>query len=124
MHLVSFFCKPQALIPSVASTAAVSCGSRRQGSCPDGSRRCPEGDKPDHRWQQFVNDAGKFLDQSAREAERLGWRAGELFGLHPDAPMARYDRMGLLWILKDEQVVSLTATGARLSGGLTFHRKG
>ena len=75
MHLVSFFCKPQALIPSVASTAAVSCGSRRQGSCPDGSRRCPEGYRPDHRWQQFVNDAGKFLDQSAREAERLGWRA-------------------------------------------------
>jgi hypothetical protein len=25
-----------------------------------------------------------------REAERLGWTAEELFGLHPRAPMARY----------------------------------
>jgi hypothetical protein len=29
-------------------------------------------------------------------AEQLGWTLEELFGLHPDAPIARYDRMGLL----------------------------
>jgi hypothetical protein len=56
-------------------------------------------------------------------AERLGWMAVELFGLHPDAPMARYDRMGLIWLLQGEHVVALTATEARLSG-LTFYRKG
>jgi hypothetical protein len=50
-----------------------------------------------HRWHQFISDAGTFLDQWSREAERLGWRAKELFGLHPVAPMARYDRMGLIW---------------------------
>jgi hypothetical protein len=38
--------------------------------------------------------------------------------------MAHYDRMGLIWLLKGERVVALTAIGARLSGGLTFHRKG
>jgi hypothetical protein len=32
--------------------------------------------------------------------------------------------MGLLWMLQGERVVALTATGARLSGGLAFHRKG
>jgi hypothetical protein len=74
------------------------------------------------RWHQFVNDAGIFLDQWGREAERLGWMAEELFGLHPYTPMARYDQMGLIWMLKGERVVALTATGARLSGGLTFYR--
>jgi hypothetical protein len=53
-----------------------------------------------------------------------GRTAEEFFGLHPKAPMARYDRMGLIWMLKGERVVALTATAARLSGGLTFYRKG
>jgi hypothetical protein len=77
----------------------------------------PPAEVPRQRWDQFINHAGVFFDHWGKRAEALGWRAEELFGLHPIAPMARYDRMGLLWILKDEQVVSLTATGARLSGG-------
>ena len=35
----------------------------------------------------------------------LGWRPDELFGLHPDAPMGRYDRMGLIWMLKGKRVM-------------------
>jgi hypothetical protein len=79
---------------------------------------------PLERWHEFINDAGIFLDQWGRDAERLGWTAEDLFGLHPVAPMARYDRMGLIWLLKGERVVALTTTGARLSGGLTFYRTG
>jgi hypothetical protein len=78
---------------------------------------------PLERRHQFINDAGIFLDQWGHEAERLGWTAEALFGLHPAAPLARYDRMGLIWILKGEHVVALIATEARLSGGLTFYRK-
>jgi hypothetical protein len=78
---------------------------------------------PIERWHQFIKDAGIFMDQWGCEAEQLGWRAEELFGLHPDAPMARYDRMGLCWLLKGERVVALTATEARLSGGLIFYAK-
>jgi len=78
---------------------------------------------PLERWHQFRNDAGIFLDQRGREAERLGWRPEELFGLHPDAHLIRYDRMGLIWMLKGERVVALTATEAKFSGGLTFYRK-
>ena len=37
--------------------------------------------------------------------------------------MARYDRMGLIWMLHGETVIEMTATAARLSGGLTFYRK-
>ena len=79
---------------------------------------------PLERWHQFINDAGIFLDQWGCEAEQLDWRVEDLFGLHPLAPMARYDGMGLLWMLQGECVVALTATGARLSGGLTIYRRG
>jgi hypothetical protein len=42
-----------------------------------------------------------------------------IFALLPAAPMARYDRMGLLWLLKGERVVELTATTAKLGPGLS-----
>jgi hypothetical protein len=82
----------------------------------------PPADVPRDRLHQCIHDAELFLDHWGCEAERLGWPAKELFGLHPIAPMARYDRMGLLWMLKGEHVVALTATEARLSGGLRFSR--
>jgi hypothetical protein len=84
----------------------------------------PPPEVPCNRWDQFINDAGLFFDRrGGKQAEALGWRADELFGLDPVAPMARYDRMGLIWMLKGERVVGLTATTARLSGGLTVYRK-
>ena len=84
----------------------------------------PPAEVPRDRWHQFINDAGLLLDYWGKQAEALGLRSEELFGLDPDAPMARYDRMGLIWMLHGETVVEITATEARLSGGLTFYRKG
>jgi hypothetical protein len=83
---------------------------------------CPPG-VLDLRWQQATNDAGLFLDQWSETAERLGWTAGDLFGLHPTVPLSRVDHMGLVWLLKGERVVSLTATEARLERGLTYYRQ-
>jgi len=83
----------------------------------------PPGEIPRDRWHQFINDAGIFLDQWGCEAERLGWGAEELYGLHPDAPMARYDRMGLIWMLRGETVIDIIETAARLSDGLAFYRR-
>jgi hypothetical protein len=83
----------------------------------------PPAEVPHDRWGQFINDAGLFFDRWGKPAEALGWRADELFGLDPCAPLARYDRMGLIWMVKSERVVDLTATGGRLSGGLMFYRK-
>jgi len=37
--------------------------------------------------------------------------------------MARYDRMGLIWMLRGEAVLDISETAAKLSGGLTFYRK-
>ena len=72
---------------------------------------------------QFINDAGRFFDQFGQQAEALGWRPYELFGLDPVAPTGRYDRMGLIWMLRGETVLGLTGTMARLSGGLAYRRK-
>jgi hypothetical protein len=83
----------------------------------------PPAEVPRERWEQFINDAGLFLDQRGKQAEALGWRADELFGLDPVAPMARYDRMGLVWMLRGQTVIDITAMRARLSGGLAYRRK-
>jgi hypothetical protein len=83
----------------------------------------PPANVPRERWNQFINDAGLFLDRWGQEAERLGWRPDELFGLHPTAPMARYDCMGVLWMLRGEQVTELTDRLARLTDGLAYYRK-
>jgi len=83
----------------------------------------PPAEVPRDRWDQFINDAGLFLDHWGRQAEALGWRPDELFGLYPDAPMARYDRMGLIWMLRGETVLDISDTAARLSGGLAFYRR-
>jgi hypothetical protein len=84
----------------------------------------PPAEVPRDRWHQFINDAGLFLDYWGRQAEALGWQSEELFGLDSDAPMIRYDRMGLIWMLKGESVIAFTTTTARLSSGLTFYRNG
>jgi hypothetical protein len=80
-------------------------------------------DVPSDRRRLLLSDAKGFLDRWGHEAERLGWLPDELFGLHPTAPMARYDHMGLLWMLRGECVTNLTDKLARLSGGLAFYRK-
>lgn len=74
------------------------------------------------RWELFLNDAGLFLDAWGREADECGWTPADLFGLHPTAPLARYDEMGALWLLKGNHVEALTAEWLRLSKGLKFFK--
>ncbi len=78
---------------------------------------------PEARWREFINDGGVFLDRWGDEALRLGWQSSDLFGLDPVAPMARYDRMGLLWLLHGQTVSALRTTEAALSGGHAYRRK-
>lgn len=82
---------------------------------------CPAG-VPEARWRLFINDGGVFLDRWSGEARAHGWNSSELFGLDPVAPTARYDRMGLLWLLKGRTVSALNAAEATISGGHVFQR--
>ena len=87
--------------------------------------KCPELVEPD-RWQQAVKDADNFLATWGEQAQALGWTMGELFGLHPTAPLSRLDEMGLIWLLQGRSVVALTERRATILGAsganLTYRR--
>jgi hypothetical protein len=84
-------------------------------------QRCPRG-VPESRWWTFIRDGGAFLDWWGGRARALGWKPEDLFGFEPAAPMARYDRLGLLWVLNGRTVTALTDKTARLSDGLMYRR--
>jgi hypothetical protein len=84
-------------------------------------------DVPMTRWRQFISDCGRFLDSGwANRAEALGWGPLELFGCDRERPLARYDHMGLLWIIQGRKLVALTANTATLdtlTGSLQTYRR-
>ena len=88
----------------------------------------PPADVPLRRWQQFVDDAGRFLDSGfAERAAAFGWGLYDLFGCDRDRPFARLDKQGFCWLIAGNRVVGLsheatiieTWTGARQ----TYRRK-
>lgn len=89
--------------------------------------RCPNRVE-DIRWDTAIEDGRRFLAQWGEQAAQLGWTPEDLFGLHPTAPLARYDHMGLAWLLDGRRVVALTEHNASIlcpaGHTLTFHRKG
>ena len=73
----------------------------------------PPGDFSEARWQAAVEGALRFADRWASIAQRLGWTAADLFGLHPTCPAARVDARGLAWLLGDgSEVISIDAENA------------
>ena len=65
-------------------------------------------------WRAIVKDGGRLLEEWAPEAARLGWQATELFGVHPLAPAARFDAMGLVLIISGGEVVSIDERSATI----------
>jgi TubC N-terminal docking domain len=82
---------------------------------------------PAHAWQQLITDAERFLDDWAQQAAALGWRDWELFGCHHRAPWARIQGMGLVLLLRGDEIAALTATDAmirtRTGARQTYRRK-
>lgn len=68
----------------------------------------------DAAWQTLIDDGGRFLDAWARQAAALGWDAADLFGVHPKAPAARPDCMGLVPLIGGGAVVAITEATARI----------
>jgi hypothetical protein len=89
------------------------------------AKNCPERISPD-RWQEVISDAETFLARWGSAAHSLGWTALDLFGVHPFAPAARFDVMGLLLLVQGGTVVALTANAAtirRKTGALLSCRR-
>lgn len=78
----------------------------------------------DRRWRQACDDASRFLRRWGDLALALEWTPEELFGLHPTAPLARYDAMGLTWLLGGRRIVSLTDRAAEIEDGRRIRRQG
>ena len=85
-------------------------------------------------WQIAVEDGRRFLARWGAQAERLGWTADDLFGLHepPANPhpsysrLARLDCAGLVWILNGRPVIALTDAAATIrarASMLTWRRR-
>jgi hypothetical protein len=78
----------------------------------------------DVRWQRALEDALAFLTDWGVQADAYGWTAEDLFGLDQDAPLARYDRMGLVWLLRGRKVLALSEGAATFDNALVFRRCG
>jgi hypothetical protein len=78
------------------------------------------------RWHEALKEGRRFVETWGSQAAIFGWTASDLFGLHPIAPLARYDAMGLIWLLRGRTVVALTETRATIrsssSATLSFQR--
>ncbi len=90
------------------------------------SSRAPA-DVPLWRWLRFMDDCGRFVDEWAWRASRLGWTPLALFGCDRTKPFARLDRAGLLWLVEGRRILALTPETAaiEISGGksLIYRRK-
>lgn len=70
-------------------------------------------------WQRLLEDGTRFLEQWGVAAARFGWTALDLVGVHPRAPAARYDVMGIIPLIGGDRVVAIdtkSATIRRVSG--------
>jgi hypothetical protein len=87
----------------------------------------PPGNYPQQAWRQLIADAERFLDDWAAQAAALSWPTWELFGCHRRAPWGRIQGMGLVLLLRGDELAALTATEAviRTSTGAhqTYRRK-
>jgi TubC N-terminal docking domain len=92
--------------PPVAMVAAWAAGVARLHST-----AAPRG-YPEHVWRQLIVDAERFLDDWGAQAHRLGWPDWELFGCHRRAPWGRIQGMGLVLLLRGDEIAALTETEA------------
>jgi hypothetical protein len=78
------------------------------------------------RWAELIDSSKSFLDRWGLQAAALGWKATDIFGCHREAPLARCDMQGLVFLIGSGEVVAITAATAviRTRGGslLTFRQ--
>jgi hypothetical protein len=107
--------------PPVEAIADWAAGVARLGTMP------PPRTYPVRAWQQLVVDAQRFLNAWALQAAALGWADWELFGCHRRAPWGRIQGMGLVLLLRGDEIAALTETEAvirtRTGARQTYYRQ-
>ena len=61
--------------------------------------KCPPA-IPAERWSRAVLDARYLVTEWGLALVSMGWQIQDLFAVHPEAPLARYDCMGLTLLLR------------------------
>jgi len=78
-------------------------------------------------WEGIVTGGSRLLEEWGAHLAALGWPAPDLFALHRERPMDRYDHAGLVRFLGRKEVWAITTMSATLltvSGSTqTFHRR-
>jgi hypothetical protein len=78
-------------------------------------------------WEGFVSGGARLLEEWGAQLAALGWTTADLFALHRERPMDRYDHAGLVRFLGKKgvrAVTTMSATLATRSGSTqTFHRR-
>jgi len=86
---------------------------------------CPAAAPPD-RWNRIIVAAGALLAQWGAQLTAMGWTTADLFGAHPEAPLARYDCAGLVLLLAGSDIIAVTADQVKMrtrAGAIqTFYR--
>jgi hypothetical protein len=78
----------------------------------------PPSDVPAKRWLGFIDDCGRFLDAGWAEcAADIGWEPLDLFGCDRERPIARTEKMGLLWLINGGTVMELSRDCAIVAMG-------
>ena len=87
----------------------------------------PPRNYPEPAWRQLIVDGERFLERWGAPAAALGWPDWELFGCHRRAPWGRIQGLGLVPLLKGDEIAALTATEAvirtRTGAHQTYRRK-
>jgi hypothetical protein len=119
--------EPEAIVDFEERAAMVECGAKVPREWAEGFAGLdlarPVNGFTLQQWRQLIDDGGRFLDRWAWDAERLGWKAADVFGLHPIAPNANNSLSGLVLLINGGEVVRLardyatirTARGSELS---------
>lgn len=64
------------------------------------------------RWQQLINDGGRFLDTWGNQAAALGWRVEDVFGVDGVEPETGCGAIGLVAMIRGGAVTSVTKSMA------------
>ena len=82
---------------------------------------------PADEWTTMLDDAVQFIKRWAEQADRLGWKSWEVWGVSSSAPRYRFDGMGLIPLLRGQKITALTVEAAVIethtSNRLRFYRR-
>ncbi len=76
----------------------------------------PEGISP-FAWRGRFEAAVSFEKRWGDAARALGWSEADLYGMHPGAPLLRFDAMGRAFMTLDATVVEVTADHIAMAKG-------